>query len=276
AFKKLGPVITDVLEDIGPGDVLELPGTSVSNVSLGTDLVVTTDAGTFDFTDYLQKGTITGQIVSQDATTGLVAIKFFGPTTFQPNDPIASGPQAGSYLWSDPSNWSNGAPSTGGSAAIVQDVVAMIDDIPDLSLSSLNITTGQGGGVDLTITQNLTVGSFQSGFLSSATVDTRLTGQPATFTIESFTNAAFEGIGAEGAGAVVDVEAPVSATEDYNVGHGGMVELAAAPSGDSFFFYDFDSTGTFAFKKLGPVITDVLEDIGPGDVLELPGTSVSN
>ena len=280
AFVYPGPVITDTLQDIGSGDILEMPGTAVSQLtfpSASPDLVITTDAGTFDFT-IASFGDVTGFTSAHDPSTGLVAITFFGPTTFEANDAVQSGPETDDYLWSDPLNWSNGVPVNGGSATIPTGDADIIDDVPNLSLAALTI--GSGGNTFLTITQNLTVGSLQTGFVVPLTVDTTLTGKPATFTIDSFSagsfSGGFEGIGAEGEGAVVDVEAAVNADEDYTVGQGGMIVLAAAPSGDSFFDYDFSTTGTFAFKNPGSVVNDFLQDIAPDDVLELPGNSLTS
>jgi hypothetical protein len=70
---------------VGRGDVLELPGTLVKNVSLGSaSLSVTTNAGLYSFTNVTYQAdtvdgyteTVNGYSASFDASTGLVAVTF--------------------------------------------------------------------------------------------------------------------------------------------------------------------------------------------------------
>jgi hypothetical protein len=63
------------IQGVAAGDVLELPGTLVSNVSFGSNsLSVITSAGTYDFTDVTYASTPTGYSASHDGTTGLEAV----------------------------------------------------------------------------------------------------------------------------------------------------------------------------------------------------------
>ena len=102
-----------------PGDVLELPGTEVSAVAFGPvvagrhTLTVTTDAGTYAFTNVLDTDPIDGYTAAPDASTGLVAITFTGPDVFSANVKATSGPLSGDYLWSNAANWSQGVPIDG-------------------------------------------------------------------------------------------------------------------------------------------------------------------
>ena len=88
------------LENVAPGDVLELPGTSVSEVSFGkASLSVTTSAGTYAFliVGYDPNSPVTGYTAAQDPATGLVAITFTGVDTFSDAVKAATGPLAGDY-----------------------------------------------------------------------------------------------------------------------------------------------------------------------------------
>ena len=130
------------LSDVAPGDVLELPGNSVSSASFGaTSLTVTTNDGTYAFTNVSYASPVAGYTAAFDATTGLEAITFAAPTVFQHGAKATSGALAGQYLWSNPLNWTNGVPVDGG-GAIIPDTLAGFDDIPALSLTTLTM----GGG----------------------------------------------------------------------------------------------------------------------------------
>jgi hypothetical protein len=82
---------------------------------------------------------------------------------------------------------------------------------------------------------------------------------------------------ADGTGAVlVDNSTVDPGGELYNADTGGLVELAAAPASSSTLDYIGPPGGTFALESPGATIAAALENLGAGDVLELPGTSVSN
>ena len=146
-----------LFQDLTAGDVLELPGTSVSNVSFTTNgLTVTTGGpggGTYAFTNVSYFGTpLSGFTATHDSTTGLEAITFTAADVFTDTEAASSGPLAGSYLWSDPNNWSAGVPGDG--ATVTADGSGF-DDIASLSLASLNVTTG----LSYVIANSLTVGT---------------------------------------------------------------------------------------------------------------------
>ena len=65
------------LSNVAPGDVLELPGNSVSSASFGaSSLTVTTNIGTYAFTNVTFASSVTGYTAAFDPTTGLEAITF--------------------------------------------------------------------------------------------------------------------------------------------------------------------------------------------------------
>ncbi len=91
-----------MLGNLAPGDVLELPGTSVGNVTFGANsLSVTTDAGSYDFTNVSYLSPVNGYTAAVDPTTGLEAITFTDTDVFEQNVKANSGPLAGHYLWSN-------------------------------------------------------------------------------------------------------------------------------------------------------------------------------
>ena len=75
---------SELLQNLVPGDVLELPGTSVSSVSFGANsLTVTTNDGSFAFTNVTYATPVTGYSAAFDAATGLEAITLTALTTFR-------------------------------------------------------------------------------------------------------------------------------------------------------------------------------------------------
>ena len=63
--------------DVAPGDVLELPGNAVTSASFGaTSLTVTTNDGTYAFTNVSYASPVAGYTAAFDPTTGLEAITF--------------------------------------------------------------------------------------------------------------------------------------------------------------------------------------------------------
>jgi hypothetical protein len=103
------------LDNIVQGDVLELPGTSVSSVTFGAPIV--------------------GFTAAPDVSTGLEAISFIAVDVFQQTTASPSG----EYLWSNAANWTQGVP-TDGDAAIVG--ALGFDDLASLSLAALTLTSG--------------------------------------------------------------------------------------------------------------------------------------
>ena len=140
-----GATITADLFYVAGGDVLELPGTTVKNVTFGTSsLSVTTDAGSYDFTnvDYFPSP-LAGYTSAVDPRTGLVAITFVAPDVFSDTVVATSGPNANYYLWSNAANWSEGVPSPDFGGVIDVNGVAPVDDIADPAPTSLSLGDGR-------------------------------------------------------------------------------------------------------------------------------------
>ena len=157
-----GATITADLFYVAGGDVLELPGTTVKNVTFGTSsLSVTTDAGSYDFTnvDYFPSP-LAGYTSAVDPRTGLVAITFVAGNVFTDMAPAASAPTSGAYLWSDSRNWSAGLPAAGSDAVMADS--GTFDVAAGLSVNSLWVVNGAG----LTVEDNLTVATLSAETLS--------------------------------------------------------------------------------------------------------------
>jgi len=268
ALKDPGAVTSAPIENLSNGDVLELPGTSVSSVSIGASSVsVTTSAGTFVFSDVNYLGLqVNGYSASFDSSTGLEAITFTAPDTF---DDTQSG-----GLWSDAALWSEGitpADGTGAAAA-----TSGYDDLSSLSLSSLSIA----GSANVEVTDGtLSVGTVSgtiNSFLIASGGGNPATTVPVTVTVGSISGTgAF--YGASGAKSVFIDNSTTDSGNYYYATAGGKIVLAAAPAASSSL--DYDNTGTsstIALKDPGAITSTPIENLEQDDVLELPGTSVSS
>ena len=128
------------INGVSSGDVLELPGTSVSNVAFGANsLTVTTNAGTYAFTNVSYAQPVNSYTAANDPFSGLEAITFVGPDAFSDNVAATSGALAGQYLWSNSANWSYGAPAQ--SEASISSGAISVDDIESLDLASLTVSS---------------------------------------------------------------------------------------------------------------------------------------
>ena len=260
-----------LFEDLTAGDVLELPGTSVSNVSFTTNgLTVTTGGpggGTYAFTNVSYFGTpLSGFTATHDATTGLEAITFTSPDVFTDTEAASSGPLAGSYLWSDPNNWSAGVPSDG--ATVTADGSGY-DDIASLSLASLNVTSGES----YVIANSLTVGTVMvSGALTTLFADSGNAPGPVTVTVGAIDTSG-NSYGAIGAGSSFIDNSATDPGNSYQAVVGGLVELASLSDASNL---QINNGGTIALSNPAASTGALFEDLTAGDVLELPGTSVSN
>ena len=277
ALANPGAVVSAVLGDLVIGDVLELPGSTITSVQYGaSSLTITTDDGTTTFSNvrYNLDDDLYGYTSSADTTTGLEAITLTGTTATSFEQTTASG---GLYLWSNAANWSNGIPTDG--EAVDFDISPAsnpggYDDIANLTLSVLNLTQGA-----LAVANTLTVGdlvlpSDNSDYVIES--DTYLGSPAARLIIGSITgNGAF--IEAGGANAFTDVLGTDTGNE-YDVAGGGMVELHGSISALttlSMPSYSLDN-GTIALASPGSVVSAVLGDLVIGDVLELPGSTVES
>ncbi|MGO9358042.1 MAG: Hint domain-containing protein, partial [Xanthobacteraceae bacterium] len=250
------------LENVAAGDVLELPGSSVSNVSFGTKSLMVTTTGTgggsYDFTNVnyaYPTYPVTGFTAALDPTTGLEAITFVGPDVFS---------DSFSTLWSNPLNWSEGRPPATGQAIVISAGNSEDDLTTDPAPSSLSLAAG----AVLTVDNNLTVGVL------SLAAGSGIGASNATLTIAG----SVVGAGSLSAGGASGRLADYAATdpgEDYSGFFGGTVLLAATPATTSVFEYG-PGTSTIALSHPGATIGAALEFVAAGDVLELPGTAVQN
>jgi hypothetical protein len=275
ALKDPGATNAATLSGLVPGDVLELPGTSVSAATFGaTSLSLTTDAGTYAFSKVEYDDPVTGYTAALDAITGLVAITFTGPDVFEQNVKATSGPLSGDYLWSNAANWSHGVPNDGDSVATS---LTGIDDIASLSLSALILNTD--GYVVVTGTQ-LTVGTLAVDGAGILEADAGILSTPVTVTVGAVVGSGAV-LQADESQAILVDQSAIDPGEKYNVFDGGRIELlSAVPSSASVFNYYrfFDYSGRLATIALGkPAATNAvaLVDIVPRETLELPGNSVS-
>ena len=145
------------------------------------------------------------------------------------------------------------------------------DDIASLDLASLTLTNQSIVGV---VGSELTVTTVAGSSESQLTANAHLAGAPVTVTVGTIT-ASDAYFGAYGAGARFVDESTMDTGNFYYASDGGFFELsAAAPVNTSFF--EYNGVGTLALNDPGTTNAFALEDLGAGDVLELPGTSVSN
>ena len=193
--------------------------------------------------------------------------------TFQQTVEATSGPYDGGYLWSNPENWNtDSVPMTGDAVSVpIGPDYDSYDDIASLDLASLTLTNQSIVGV---VGSELTVTTVAGSSESQLTANAHLAGAPVTVTVGTIT-ASDAYFGAYGAGARFVDESTMDTGNFYYASDGGFFELsAAAPVNTSFF--EYNGVGTLALNDPGTTNAFALEDLGAGDVLELPGTSVSN
>jgi hypothetical protein len=243
-----GVELTTSLEDIGPGDVLALPGTAVQDVMFDPNedgMSVITDAGSYDIYPAIFTAPVADYTAVAEPGAGLMAITFAAGDTFDDNDAAAGGADAGNFLWSDGLNWAPAAPLAGADAYAD---AAGIDDIAGLRLNDFGLTENSS----LEVAADLTVGRLSLGQFSTISVD-------GGFTFD--VTGAFEGQ----AGGVLQA------------GGGGKVVLAGASEAGLALSYDAaGAPGTIALSDPGASIVAALENVGVGDVLELPGARVTS
>jgi Hint domain len=188
------------------------------------------------------------------------------PTTFQEKTAATSGPFDGQYLWSNAANWTNGVPNNGDS---VDNPTVGYDDIAALTLDSLSQA---GGALTAVVGASLSVATVTgSGYLIADAYDA---GAPVTVTVGTIDDGGGRYFAA-GAGAVFVDQSTTDLGEDFEAYLGGLVKIAATPASTSTLDYA-SGQGTFALEDPGTTNAVVIENLGAGDVLELPGTSVSD
>ena len=286
AFGAPGAVVAAQLGNAAPGDVIELPGTSVSSVAFGANtLTVTTDAGTVAFSNVTYGNPVTGYTAAPDPSTGLVAITFTGPDVFEQNVMAAAGALAGDYLWSNAANWTQGVPVDGESVLIADQTATSYDDLASLSLASLTLNHSD---VEV-VGRSLTVASVTGGALLGPTTyygylqaNASTAGTPVTITVGAIsgTRSTYSAVGA---GATFIDNAVHDPGDTYVALKGGTFVFNGAPADtgsaatDSDFWFDDggNNAGTIAIAQPTPVTTSDIGFFGAGDTLELPGTKVA-
>ncbi len=281
-----GSVIAAELNGVAPGDVLELPGTAVSDVTfVGNSLDVITNAGNFDFTNVSYDGTpnhgggpnnglVTGYSAAFDPKTGLEAITFSGPDVFEENVQATTGPLTGFYLWSDAANWTDGIPVNGTNVAVTPSNIGIVID--DVAIASLGTLILNGNGQVDVVRGSLTVGTVSAAAGSGLEASSAELLTAVTVTVDSLTGAGGF-YGAAGAGARFIDLSVTDPGEAYRVIEGGFTELSATPSSAStlYFTSSLGTTSTFALKDPAATNAVAISGLAQTDVLELPGTSVS-
>jgi T5SS/PEP-CTERM-associated repeat protein/uncharacterized repeat protein (TIGR03803 family) len=146
-----------------------------------------------------------------------------GPEVFSQVQIATSGSFAGSYLWSNPANWTDGAPVDGDTAASHS---AGIDDVAALTINSLDLTDG---GLVSAVTPIFTTETLIGDATSQLLADSALPDAAATAVVTVDTLDATGGIyGAVGPGAVfVDMSATSPANASYVADDGGTLEVTA-------------------------------------------------
>jgi autotransporter passenger strand-loop-strand repeat protein len=263
------------LSGVAPGDVLELPGNTVTSASLGaTSLTVTTNDGIYAFTNVSYASPVAGYSAAFDATTGLEAITFTAATVFQHGAKATSGALTGQYLWSNPLNWTHGVPVDGG-GAIIPDALAGFDDIAALTLTTL--TMGGGSASVIVPTGSLNIGTLvtEVASLSYLEADTSFLGlsTPATVTVGAMTGPGLGQYAAYGANSTFSDQAATDTGNTYLASTGGTIVLSPPPSSASFINFD---SGAVALEHPAAATATPLSNVAPGDVLELPGNTVTS
>jgi cytoskeletal protein CcmA (bactofilin family) len=281
-----GATIGAAIKNLAPGDVLELPGSTVASVIFGAhSLDIVTNSGTYDFTNVTFGSGSLEYSASVDSATGLEAITFATAPqdVFQAKNLFGGGaapePFTADYFWSDAGNWVSGSVPQNGDD-VTANAFNEVDDT-NLSLSTLNL----GAGAEVKVTGDLTVGALEGpGFLIAQGNYNYTEGVfPATITVDSIIasqDGAF--VGADGIGGVAIINATLNSSSFLWADGGGFLELTTAPDAGQLSYFDplysdyFGGAGTIALTHPGAVNAAELRYVRPGDVLELPGTAVSS
>ena len=189
-------------------------------------------------------------------------------TSFEYTETAPSGSLAGSYLWSDPKNWSNGVPTSGDSVTVPYNSAGVTyDDIGSLSVAELTLDSGENENGLEVVDGTLAIGTLatSNGFAEVIADPTGLV------TVGSLAAGVNVDLFSYGSGALLVDSSPTDAgTVYYDVYDGGMVEFSSgSPTGVATFDTPQDfggdepgtSGGTFAFESPGSVIATPLEQV---------------
>jgi hypothetical protein len=265
-----GATIAGSVDGIAPGDVLELPGTTVSHIDFGdtldstTTVSVTTNSGIYVFTEASFEGASNYQ-AAPDTSTGLEAITFTSASTGLDTFSGQAADSSGQFLWSNAANWSAGVPVNGSGAMLS---ASGRDDIATLSLTSL-VSTGAFTAVDGSL---LSISTLVSDSATGLEADSEIAGGSSTVSVLLGTITGSGGLYvADGAHASIEVLDSAEPDEIYQAEDGGRIVLDSLSSGSKF---GFVGDSTLALVLPGASTSALIDAIAPGDVLELPGTAV--
>jgi hypothetical protein len=285
AFRNPGGTVSSLLSNVAIGDSIALPGGDIVAVTYSaSSIAIRTTSGTTSFSDvtYLAGSTPTGFAAAADPVSGLERITFTGQTslTFQQGAASTVG-SSSEFVWSNAANWTtNVVPSDGdvvnfGVSGSSPSNPGGYDDIGSLFLGRLTLPTGY-----LAVGGSLTIATMSAGEAGSRGIeaDTLLNGGTADVTINALSfGGAF--IGAEGTNAVTTLNAATDPRAIYQAADGGMVVLSPTPNASSQLLLNLgdsaSDTGTIALVNPGTTVAGQLGNVGVGDAIELPGTSVT-
>ena len=252
----------ELLSGLGPGDTIELPGSTVSSVTFsGNTLTATTDAGTYTFTNVSYGETIAGYSWAPDPMTGLVAINLASSTTYNWINTAGGN-------WSISANWSSDAvPGVGNNAFISLTgatpyivIVSKAESAGTLTLNATNATLQISSGGALTIAGALTIDHetaggggatiLSGGALSVGSISVgNATGSSGAVTVDAG--------GVVTVGGAIDIGAQAGATGALTVtGTGASVTVGALTVGDA-------GTGSMSISG-GAQVFSVSGSVGTG------------
>lgn len=268
AFENPGATVSSAIENVSIGDVLELPGTSVSSVVFEPNgIQVVTSAGAYDFENVGYVNTISSFVVDLDANTGLEAITLGVLDVFEENSKATSGPFDGYYLWGTAANWVSDALPVDGDS--VDAVGEGFDNISSLDLDELKLS---GASAVVVTGSDLTVSTIAGAADTYFSANANTADAPVSVTVDSITGSGAS-YAAYGVGAVFVLYSATSPGNTYVAGGGGLSELPLDVEIDNTLFYE--GIGTIAFATSFQEISSAIEDLGEGDTLEVPLISVS-
>jgi hypothetical protein len=192
-----------------------------------------------------------------------------GQDTFQQGQTATTGPFTGAYLWSNTANWVDGVVPVSGDSVSNSAGGFNFDDIIALVLGSL--TQGANADTDVVAT-SLTVGTVTSS--GDLVADAFEAGAPVRMQIGTITGTGGVYTADDTGAVLVDLSAVDQGNNLYATISGGFVTLAAAPASTSTLAY-IDGPSTFALENPAATTATAVNGVVDGDVLELPGSSVS-
>ena len=253
---------------VGASETLELPGTALIAALAGAaSLSVTTDKGTFAFTNVGYLSPLMGISASVDRQTGLLALVFDATDTFSRTTAAGGGALAGQFLWSTAANWSLGVPNPADAVAMP---VSGTDNLANLSLATLGLTNSAtllaSGG-------QLTIGTLALDGIGG--IDVSPASGSGQVLIETLTSATAAGrLAADTANASLFVEGTLDPGASYVASGGGTLGLEAPLAAASSLTYG--GAGRIILFNPGATTAASVQGLAPGDTLDLPGGTLDS